>query len=43
MVQAWVAKNLVNVTFYEFLGCPIFALSPQFDKYRDIFKVVHYQ
>ena len=23
MVQAWVAQNLVNVSFYEFLGCPI--------------------
>ena len=24
MVQAWVAPKLVNVTFYKFLGCPIY-------------------
>ncbi len=24
MVQAWVAKKLVNVTFYEFFRCPIY-------------------
>jgi hypothetical protein len=24
MVQAWVAQKLVNVTFYKFLGCPIY-------------------
>jgi hypothetical protein len=24
MAQAWVAQKLVNVTFYEFLGCLIY-------------------
>jgi hypothetical protein len=24
MVQAWVDKKLVNVTFYEFFLCPIY-------------------
>ena len=28
MVQAWVGQKLVNVTFYEFLRCPFFALGP---------------
>jgi len=41
-VQAWVAKKLVNVTFYEFLRCPFFALGPQFPENRDILEVIHY-
>ena len=36
MVQAWVAKKLVNVTFYEFLRCPFIALAPLFHEKRDI-------
>ena len=28
MVQAWVAQKLVNVTFYEFLRCPICSGTP---------------
>ena len=42
MVQAWVAQKLVNVTFYKFLLCLIFALGPQFHKNRDILEVIHY-
>ena len=42
MVQAWVAKKLVNVTFYEFLRCPFFALGPRLQENRDILEVVHY-
>jgi len=42
MVLAWVGKKLLNVTFQEFLRCPIFALGPQFHKNRDILEVVHY-
>jgi len=41
MVQAWVAKKLVNVTFYEFLRYPFFALGPRFHENRDILEVVH--
>ncbi len=36
MVQAWVAKKLVNVTFYKFLRCPFFALGPRFHENHDI-------
>jgi hypothetical protein len=39
MVQAWVAKKLINVTFYEFLRCPFFALGPRFHENRDILEV----
>jgi hypothetical protein len=42
MVQAWVDKKLVNVTFYEFLRCPFFALGLRFHKNRDILEVVYY-
>jgi len=42
MVQAWVAKKLVNMTFYEFLRCPYFALGPQFHEHSYILEVVHY-
>ncbi len=42
MVQAWVAKKLVNVTFYEFLSCPFYALGPRFHENRNILEVVHY-
>jgi hypothetical protein len=24
MLQAWIAQKLINVKFYEFLGCPIY-------------------
>ena len=41
-VQAWVAKKLVNVTFYEFLRCLFFALGSRFHKNRAILEVVHY-
>ena len=40
MVHAGVAKKLVNITFYEFLRCPIFALGPRFHKNCDILEVV---
>jgi hypothetical protein len=42
MVQARVAKKLLNVTFQEFLRCPFFALGPRFHKNRDILEVVYY-
>ncbi len=42
MVQAWVGCKLLNVTFYEFLRCPLFALGPLFHENRDILEVVHY-
>ena len=42
MVQAWVAKKLVNVTFYKFLQCPFFALGPRFHENHDILEVIHY-
>ena len=42
MVQAWVAKKLLNVTFEEFLRCPFFALGPWFHENRDILEVVYY-
>ncbi len=42
MVQAWVAPKLVNVTFYEFLQCPFFALGPPFHENCDILEVVYY-
>ena len=42
MMQVWVGQKLVNVTFYNFLRCPIFALGPRFHKNRNILEVVHY-
>jgi len=41
-VQAWVGQKLVNVTFYEFLPCPFFALGPRFHENHAILEVVHY-
>ena len=42
MVQAWVGQKLVNVTFYEFLQCPFFALGPRFHENSDILEDVQY-
>ena len=42
MVQAWVTKKLVHVTFYGFFRCPIFALVPRFHKNHDILEAIHY-
>jgi hypothetical protein len=41
-VQAWVGQKLENVTHYEFLRCPFFALGPRFHDIRDILEVIHY-
>ncbi len=41
-MQAWVGQKLVNVTHYEFLRCPFFALGPRFHENRNILEGVHF-